>query len=61
MLPTADTTTAVPEVNTSSASIASATGTGTSSTVYPRARASSIRLRRVTPGRIVPCNWDITG
>jgi hypothetical protein len=35
--------------------MASCTDTATSSTVYPRDRASSITDRRVTPGRMVPC------
>lgn len=46
--------TAVPVVNSSSASIASCTDTWASSTVYPRSRASSMIERRVTPGRMVP-------
>ena len=40
---------------TSSASMASATGTCSSSTVYPRDRAIWMTESRVTPGKMVPC------
>ena len=54
-LPTGLTTTAVPEVNTSSACRASSNVIGASSTEYPRDSASSSIDRRVMPGRMVPC------
>ncbi len=54
-LPTGLTTTAVPEVNTSSAWRASSNVIGASSTVYPLDSASSNIDRRVMPGRMVPC------
>jgi len=53
-LPTGLTTTAVPEVNTSSAWRASSNVIGASSTVYPLDSASSSIDRRVMPGRMVP-------
>ena len=53
-LPTGLTTTAVPDVNTSSACRASSNVIGASSTVYPLDSASSSIDRRVIPGRMVP-------
>lgn len=51
----------MPEVKTSSASRASSNVTGTSSTVYPLAAASSNMERRVMPGRMVPCSQYARG
>ena len=48
-------------LRTSSASMASATGTCSSDTVYPRDRAIWMIESRVTPGRMVPCaaRWHL--
>ena len=54
--PTGATTTAVPVQKHSSAFMTSSMETLRSSTVKPRAAASSQMDLRVIPGRIVPCN-----